>query len=96
MNNSLIVIINQNNGTYKNLTVDKHCVLKHNEDCKIISRRKDPKMIIIVDGIFLHYLVQELTYAPYYRTQFIKRFSDVPYVKVELVPVQKEILDYNW
>lgn len=93
---------------YDNFKINEHGIRRYQKPSSSKNRKKSQPSIrvklkvriIFIDGISLHYLIQELKYAPTYRTNFVQIAfnSRICYhmIKFNLIPVEKEILDYVW
>lgn len=71
----------------RNITKSKKCK----------SRRKLKQL----DSYLLHYMVKELQLSQIYRIGFLTTFysivkSDFKFLKLILLPTQKDLIDYNW
>lgn len=105
MKNHLIKIY-EGNYLYDNFKINEHLMRRYQKPSYCNSKKKTSikvklkVRILFIDGISLHYLIQELKYAPTYRMSFVKIAfkSTVCYdlLRFNLIPVQREILDYVW
>ncbi|KAK5638581.1 hypothetical protein RI129_012876 [Pyrocoelia pectoralis] len=94
MVNLLIFIqISQNGSIYDTFIVGRNSCIR----CSFQELPKDrpSTKTIHVDGIFMHYFIRELHYAPFYMQTFRKQNHGTSFL-VQLTPVAKQIVDYNW
>lgn len=96
-----LIKIYEGNSVYDKFKVNNDEIVKYQSNpckSKSLDKIKRKGRILHVDGISLHYLLQELKYGPTYRMRFVKLAFEINYeiIKFALYPVQKEILDYLW
>lgn len=93
---NFIIKIKSNNYIFDIIECDTSA---NKDDPSLASKKKNNqrrKLTILMDCVYVHYLISELLTSSYYRACFLLNFNELHQITLILKPTDLDLIDYNW